>query len=106
MTLPPVARLHIEDCVVFPYLDSVLDGDGGLLVMPGSHKSEFTRPSELCGPCKRATPAPRIPRVCSLANANCSACRCHPVRERMGRREAARGGRSSRLGGLGLVSRA
>ena len=50
-------RLHIENCVVFPYLDSVLDGDGGLLIMPGSHKNEMTRPPELCGPCKRIAPA-------------------------------------------------
>ena len=33
--------------MVFPYLDDVLPGDGGLLVVPGSHKSEFDRPPQL-----------------------------------------------------------
>lgn len=46
-------RLHIENCVVFPMLDTVHDGDGGLLIIPGSHKNEFPRPPELFGPCKK-----------------------------------------------------
>ena len=48
-------RLHIENCVCFPYLDTVFEGDGGLLIMPGSQKNEFARPPELFGPCKRLT---------------------------------------------------
>ena len=48
-------RLHIENCVVFPYLDTVHDGDGGLLIIPGSHNNEFPRPPELFGPCKSPT---------------------------------------------------
>jgi hypothetical protein len=61
-------RLHIENCVVFPYLDTVLEGDGGLLVMPGSQKSEFPRPRELFGPCESHT---------KFSNALCSpALRC------------------------------
>jgi hypothetical protein len=63
-------RLHIENCVVFPYLDTVLAGDGGLLVMPGSQKSEFPRPRELFGPCEshaKASPTP-------FALLRCAAC--------------------------------
>ena len=33
--------------MVFPYLDDVHPGDGGLLVLPGSHKSQFDRPPQL-----------------------------------------------------------
>ena len=40
-------RIYCDDFVVFPYLDDVLPGDGGLLVVPGSHKSEFDRPPQL-----------------------------------------------------------
>ena len=32
------------------YLDSVLPGDGGLAVLPGSHKSAYDRPEHLFGP--------------------------------------------------------
>ena len=34
---------------IFPYLSDVHEGDGGVLVLPGSHKSEFVRPPELYG---------------------------------------------------------
>ena len=40
-------RIYCDDFVVFPYLDDVHPGDGGLLVLPGSHKSEFDRPRHL-----------------------------------------------------------
>ena len=40
-------RIYCDDFVVFPYLDNVHPGDGGLLVIPGSHKSQFTRPPQL-----------------------------------------------------------
>ena len=33
--------------ICFPYFTDVYPGDGGLIVIPGSHKSEFTRPKEL-----------------------------------------------------------
>ncbi len=40
-------RIYCDDFVVFPYLDDVHPGDGGLLVLPGSHKSQFDRPPQL-----------------------------------------------------------
>ena len=40
-------RIFCDHTVVFPYLSDVHPGDGGLLVVPGSHKSMFERPPEL-----------------------------------------------------------
>ena len=40
-------RIFCDDLVAFPYLSDVYPGDGGLLVVPGSHKSSFNRPPEL-----------------------------------------------------------
>ena len=40
-------RIYCDDFVAFPYLDDVHPGDGGLLVVPGSHKSQFDRPPQL-----------------------------------------------------------
>tara|TARA_Y100000588_G_scaffold238832_1_gene252539 strand:+ start:3405 stop:4208 length:804 start_codon:yes stop_codon:yes gene_type:complete len=40
-------RIFCDDFVVFPYLDDVRPGDGGILVLPGSHKSLFDRPRDL-----------------------------------------------------------
>jgi hypothetical protein len=40
-------RIFCDDIVVFPYLSDVYSGDGGLLLVPGSHKSNFDRPPEL-----------------------------------------------------------
>ena len=40
-------HIYCDDVVVFPYLDDVRPGDGGLLVLPGSHKSQFDRPRHL-----------------------------------------------------------
>ena len=40
-------RIFCDDLVIFPYLTDVHPGDGGLLVVPGSHKSMFERPPEL-----------------------------------------------------------
>ena len=40
-------RIFCDHTVVFPYLTDVHPGDGGLLVVPGSHKSLFERPREL-----------------------------------------------------------
>ena len=40
-------RIYSNDFVVFPYLDDVYPGDGGLIVLPGSHKSNFDRPRTL-----------------------------------------------------------
>lgn len=40
-------RVFCNHIVAFPYLTDVNPGDGGLLVVPGSHKSNFDRPSDL-----------------------------------------------------------
>lgn len=39
-------RIFCDDFVIFPYFDDVQPGDGGLLVVPGSHKAAFPRPAE------------------------------------------------------------
>ena len=40
-------RIICDHTVMFPYLTDVRPGDGGLLVVPGSHKSMFERPAEM-----------------------------------------------------------
>ena len=40
-------RVYCDDFVVFPYMDDVHPGDGGLVVVPGSHKANFHRPRDL-----------------------------------------------------------
>ena len=40
-------RIFTDHIVVFPYLTDVYPGDGGIVVLPGSHKAEFDRPPEL-----------------------------------------------------------
>ena len=40
-------RIFTDHIVVFPYLTDVHPGDGGVVVLPGSHKAEFERPPEL-----------------------------------------------------------
>jgi ectoine hydroxylase-related dioxygenase (phytanoyl-CoA dioxygenase family) len=40
-------RIYCDDIIVFPYLDDVNAGDGGLIVLPGSHKAAFPRPEAL-----------------------------------------------------------
>ena len=40
-------RIFCNDFVIFPYFWDVKPGDGGLVVLPGSHKSEFDRPETL-----------------------------------------------------------
>ena len=39
--------IHANNFVIFVYLDDVQPGDGGLLVIPGSHKSSFNNKSLL-----------------------------------------------------------
>ena len=40
-------RIFCDDFVIFPCFDDVFPGDGGLLVVPGSHKAAFQRPPGL-----------------------------------------------------------
>eukprot|EP01046_Picozoa_sp_COSAG06_P018471 COSAG06_NODE_1288_length_9990_cov_17.463351_2_plen_342_part_00 len=42
-------QIRASDFVVFIYLTDVLAGDGGLGVLPGTHKSQFQRPDEMFG---------------------------------------------------------
>ena len=46
----PPGRVTSEDFNVFPYFEPVRPGDGGLAVVPASHKSVFSRPRSLCWP--------------------------------------------------------
>ena len=39
--------IYCDDIIVFPYMDDVHPGDGGLIVLPGSHKAAFPRPEGL-----------------------------------------------------------
>ncbi len=39
--------IYCDDFVVFPYLTDVYPGDGGLLIVPGSHKAEYDRPKHI-----------------------------------------------------------
>ena len=43
-------RIFCNDLVFFFYLTDVNPSDGGLIVIPGSHKSQFERPDELLKP--------------------------------------------------------
>ena len=40
-------HIFCDDLIVFPYMDTVYPGDGGLIVLPGSHKAAFPRPEGL-----------------------------------------------------------
>ena len=40
-------QIYCDDFVIFPYFYDVNPGDGGLAVVPGSHKSNFARPDAL-----------------------------------------------------------
>lgn len=41
---------HVTWLTIFCGRDNICDGDGGLVVLPGSHKVSFARPPELYGP--------------------------------------------------------
>lgn len=43
-------QIYCNDFVAFFYLTDVNPGDGGLIVIPGSHKSQFERPEDLLTP--------------------------------------------------------
>jgi ectoine hydroxylase-related dioxygenase (phytanoyl-CoA dioxygenase family) len=36
--------LYCTNFIIFPYLDDVYEGDGGLFLVPGSHRGSFNRP--------------------------------------------------------------
>jgi ectoine hydroxylase-related dioxygenase (phytanoyl-CoA dioxygenase family) len=39
-------HIHCNDFICFFYFTDVNPGDGGVVVLPGSHKSEFERPQK------------------------------------------------------------
>lgn len=51
-------RIYCDDFVIFPYFDDVNRGDGGLIVIPGSHKAAFPRPASFCNDDALGTDAP------------------------------------------------
>jgi hypothetical protein len=55
-------ELRCNDMIIFIYLTEVQPGDGGLGVLPGSHKAEFMRPPALFGARgrERATDIPHL----------------------------------------------
>jgi hypothetical protein len=60
--------LYCPNFVVFPYLDDVEPGDGGLFLIPGSHRGSFNRPRELFDwPGWPAPPPPGTTHVCPQA---------------------------------------
>ena len=40
-------KIRCTDFIFFFYLSDVFPGDGGLIVLPGSHKAEFERPQDM-----------------------------------------------------------
>ena len=46
----PPGRIFADNLVCFPYFTTCDEGDGGLVVVPESHKSMFSRPRNLFGP--------------------------------------------------------
>lgn len=50
-------RIFCDNIAIFFYLDDVMPGDGGLIVVPGSHKSQFARPEDLYAPHNRESVA-------------------------------------------------
>ena len=50
-------RVFCDNIAAFFYFDEVRPGDGGLVVVAGSHKASFARPAELFAPHNRASVA-------------------------------------------------
>ena len=59
-------RIYCDDLVFFFYLTDVLPGDGGLVVVPGSHKSEFKRPENFFVPDSEGTDPQPHPAVVNI----------------------------------------
>eukprot|EP01052_Picozoa_sp_SAG31_P075908 SAG31_NODE_35151_length_325_cov_2.044248_1_plen_72_part_01 len=53
-------RISCYPLVIFFYLTDVVPGDGGLIVLPGSHKALFDRPDRMLVP-DLASPGGRDP---------------------------------------------
>jgi hypothetical protein len=41
------SKIRVTDFIFFFYLTDVFPGDGGLIVLPGSHKTTFTKPANI-----------------------------------------------------------
>ena len=59
-------QIHTNDIVCFFYFTDVHPGDGGLIVLPGSHKSEFERPENLFFPEPDNPDAPLHPAIVNV----------------------------------------
>ena len=59
-------QIFTNDIVVFFYFTDVCPGDGGLIVLPGSHKSEFKRPENLFFPEPDNPAAPLHPALVNV----------------------------------------
>ena len=59
-------QIFTNDIVCFFYFTDVYPGDGGLIVLPGSHKSEFERPEHLFFPEPDTIDAPLHPALVNV----------------------------------------
>ena len=60
------SQIFTNDIVCFFYFTDVYPGDGGLIVLPGSHKSEFERPEHLFFPEPDNPDAPLHPALVNV----------------------------------------
>ena len=60
-------RIYCDDLAFFFYLSDVMPGDGGLVVVPGSHKSEFKRPDDFYLPAAEGAEPQPHPAVANIA---------------------------------------
>ena len=59
-------QIYCDFFVVFFYLTNVMPGDGGLVVISGSHKIEFLRPPDLFVPDSAETEPEPPPAVTNI----------------------------------------
>ena len=59
-------RIFCDTFVVFVYLSDVFPGDGGLIALPGSHKTTFDRPTDYFFPNSHASSSKLHPAVVNI----------------------------------------
>ena len=59
-------NIHCNDFICFFYFTDVYSGDGGLVLLPGSHKSNFERPANLFFPDPGTTDPPFHPALVNI----------------------------------------
>ena len=57
-------HIHNNDFAIFFYFTDVFPGDGGLVVLPGSHKANFDRPDDIFFPDQGNPPETTPPCPC------------------------------------------